>query len=308
MRFLSRPLIRGCMLILAGLMTQTALALETVKLHNKVYALVGPLEQRSENNLGNNANFGFVITNEGVVLIDSGGTLKGAQAIEAKVREVTDQPIIRVINTGGQDHRWFGNSYFTAQGAVTLTSEQTQADQQKRLDDQILRIKPLVGAAWEGTDPQPAMETISDTEKSEIGGVTLILIPAGPTHTGGETLVWLPDQEILFSGDLVYVDRMLNVGPQSQHKTWLEAFEQMAALEPSTIVPGHGKPTDLATATRDTYDYLRFLREQVGQLIDEGEDIQAISGIDQSAFSYLEAYEDLHGANAQRVYEEMEWE
>ena len=79
-------------------------------------------------------------------------------------------------------------------------------------------------------------------------------------------------------------------------------------LAPKVIVPGHGHPTTLETAKRDTLDYLTFLRDEVGKILEDGGDMQSISEIDQSRFSYLAVYDEIHGANAQRVFEEMEWE
>ena len=81
-----------------------------------VFAIVGETTQRSKTNLGNNATFGAIATKEGVVLVDPGGSAKGAAMIEAALRSVTKKPVITVINTGGQDHRWLGNGYFKAKG------------------------------------------------------------------------------------------------------------------------------------------------------------------------------------------------
>lgn len=290
--------------------TQWAVAqpLKRIEVVDNVYALIGPMEQRSANNLANNANFGFIVGETTVILIDSGGTLLGAKAIEEQVRAVTDKPISLVINTGGQDHRWFGNAYFSAQGARTLTSVDTRNDQQARGETQINRTSGYVGASWQGTTPQVAKETVEEITELSMDGVQLQLIPVGPAHTGGEMLVWLPKHKVLFSGDVVYTDRMLGVGPQSQHLAWIDAFRAIQALEPEHIVPGHGQPTDLAGAERDTLRYLLFLREKVGELLEAGEDMSAAASIDQSAFSYLGVYEQIHKRNAQRVFEEMEWE
>lgn len=282
--------------------------LQRIEVSKNVFALIGPMEQRSETNLANNANFGFIVGERGVVLIDSGGTLKGAKAIEAQIRAVTDKPVVLVINTGGQDHRWFGNRYFAAQGIRTLTSEQTLADQQARGDAQMASTSRYTGESWHGTDVMPAKEMVSAVTDISVEGIQLQLIPVGPAHTGGETLVWLPESGVLFSGDVVYMDRMLGVGPQSQHLAWIEAFKVIQQLKPGKIVPGHGQPTDLMGAERDTYRYLRFLRSAVGQLLENGEDMSSTSSIDQSAFSYLSVYEQIHARNAQRVFEEMEWE
>ena len=112
----------------------------------------------------------------------------------------------------------------------------------------------------------------------------------------------------MFSGDIVYVDRMLGIGPQSAHRSWISAFEALAAKSPEILVPGHGKPTNLDKATRDTHQYLVFLREAVLSLLDEGSGMEDVGKIDQSKFNYLENYDALKGRNAQRVYEELEWE
>jgi glyoxylase-like metal-dependent hydrolase (beta-lactamase superfamily II) len=100
-------------------------AFETIKVAENVYALVGPLTQRDKQNLGNNATFGVVITIDGVVLIDPGGSSKGAAEIDAALAKLTDKPVKFVVNTGGQDHRWFGNHYFKLKGAKIIAAGPT---------------------------------------------------------------------------------------------------------------------------------------------------------------------------------------
>jgi hypothetical protein len=101
---------------------------------------------------------------------------------------------------------------------------------------------------------------------------------------------------------------MLNVGPQSAHRSWIAAFEALAAKNPEIVVPGHGRPTTLEIAERDTYQYLVFLRKAVRSLLDDGHGMEDVGEIDQSRFEYLSNYDTLKGRNAQRVYEELEWE
>ena len=91
--------------------------LEVIDVSENIKAIVGDLSNRTPENLGNNATFGLIITNKGAVLIDSGGSYKGAEKIHSVIKKMTNQPIKFVINTGGQDHRWFGNSYFKKLGA-----------------------------------------------------------------------------------------------------------------------------------------------------------------------------------------------
>ncbi|MGB5672040.1 MAG: MBL fold metallo-hydrolase, partial [Sedimenticolaceae bacterium] len=124
----------------------------------------------------------------------------------------------------------------------------------------------------------------------------------------GDSLVWIPQERVVFSGDVVYIGRMLGVMPHSRSSHWIEAFETMASLEPLTVVPGHGPPADLARARADSLDYLVFLRETVGNFMENSGDITQIGTLDQSRFAHLVDYESLKGRNAQQVFQEMEWE
>jgi len=279
------------------------------KLTDRVYAVVGPFGNRSPENLGNNATFGFVVTDDGVVLVDPGGSYRGAAAIDALVDQVTDQPVKVVINTGGQDHRWLGNGYFRERGARIIASAAAVADQRARQQDQLMTLYNLVGEeGMSGTAPVSADETFEENLTFTLGGTSFELLKVGPAHTPGDSLVWLPEQGIVFSGDVVYVGRMLSVRPYSKSGQWIEAFERMAALEPRIVVPGHGPATDLARARAEALDYLVFLREAVGELMDAGGDITQVGTLDQSRFSHLEDYVNLKGRNAQQVFQEMEWE
>ena len=283
--------------------------LETEQLADNIFALIGPTTNRDPQNLGNNANFGVVVTGEGVVLIDPGGTYKGAQMIHNTVRAITEKPIKVVINTGGQDHRWLGNGYFKALGAHIIANEKAVIDQKARLRDQLFRLGSLIDSdGLDGTEALYADETFADKKLIMIGDTRIEIYHAGHAHTPGDSFVWLPDHKIIFSGDIVYTDRLLGVGPQSAHLSWIAAFEAMAAKQPEIVVGGHGRPADLAKARADTYDYLVFLRKSVQAFMDEGHGMEEIGKIDQSRFSYLDNFDSLKGRNAQRVFEELEWE
>lgn len=282
--------------------------LELQKVTDDVYAIVGPLTNRAPENFGNNATFGFVVTSKGVVLIDPGGTYKGAAEIQRVVRKVTDKRVKIVINTGGQDHRWLGNDYFRKQGARIIASRSAVEDQKERARDQLLALDQLVGSkGLEGTDPVHASTTFDDSLTFSLGGTTFEVHHPGPAHTPGDSFVWLPRKKVMFTGDIVYVERMLGVMSYSRTASWLKSFEAMAAYRPRYLVPGHGHPSTLAKAQADTYEYLKFLRAAVREFRESGKGIEDIGQIDQSRFGYLQNQE-LKGINAQAVYSELEWE
>jgi len=287
----------------------SAAELELQPVTAKVYAIVGELGNRSPKNLGNNATFGFVVTSAGVVLIDSGGSYRGAERIHQVIKQVTQQPVVTVINTGGQDHRWLGNDYFKQQGAGIIASARAVADQRARSQDQLIGLTSLVGVEGvAGTNPVYADETFDESFTFTLGDTRFEIRHSGHAHTPGDSHVWLPQQEVMFTGDIVYVERMLGVGSQSNSKHWVEAFEAMAAHQPRHLVPGHGKATTLEQARKDTLGYLLFLRAAVAEFMDNGGDMSDIGSIDQSDFHYLLNHETLAGRNAQQVFTELEWE
>jgi len=183
------------------------------------------------------------------------------------------------------------------------------ADQQARTQDQLIGLTNLLGEAGvQGTDPVHADETFDQRLDLELGETRIEIHHSGQAHTPGDSYVWLPQHQIMFTGDIVYVERMLGIGSQSNSKSWIKAFEAMAAFEPRYLVPGHGKATTLAHARKDTHDYLQFLRSAVAEFMDEGGDMSDIGDIDQSSYNYLLNHETLAGRNAQKVFTEMEWE
>lgn len=307
MKLITPALVLALLLPFSQLLADETLKLQ--KVATNVYAIVGDLGNRTAQNLGNNATFGFVITTEGVVLIDSGGTYQGAIQIDRLIKSVTDKPVIKVINTGGQDHRWLGNGYFVKQGAQIIASEAAVKDQKARTQDQFIRLGNLVGdLVIKETNAVYAEKTFKENFSFKSGDTIFELYHSGQAHTPGDSFVWLPQKKVMFTGDIVYVERMLGIGTQSNSKSWISVFQAMAAYQPLHLVPGHGHATDLEQARRDTYDYLVFLRNSVSDFMENGGDISAISDVEQTRFDYLLNYPEIAGRNAQQVFTEMEWE
>lgn len=273
-----------------------------------IWAIEGPAEQRDAQNLGNNATFGLIETTDGAVLVDPGGTWAGAAILHEVVRGLTDQPVTHVINTGGQDHRWLGNSYWQAEGATVIASADAVADQQARASMQLTMLSQLVGEGLSGTEPAGANVAFETDHVLDLGGRRIEIRHVGAAHTPGDSFVWLPDAQVVFTGDIIYVGRILGVMEFSDSATWLEAFGAIEMLEPVHLVPGHGPATTLAQAQADTRDYLQNLRDRMREHIDVGGDIIGSVDVDQSAFAYLDQFDALAGRNAQAVFQQMEWE
>ena len=188
-------------------------------------------QQRSAKNLANNATFGLIVTEEGAVLVDPGGSWQGAQALHAAIMKVTDKPVRFVINTGGQDHRWLGNGYWRKQGATIIASNAAVADQKDRGSLQLTMLTQLLGDKLNGTDPSYADVTFDGGYTLKLTNLSVEVRHAGQAHTPGDVFVWVPSKRTVFTGDIVYVERLLGIMSFSSSKSWADGFRGRCCSE-----------------------------------------------------------------------------
>ncbi|MDP3522541.1 MAG: MBL fold metallo-hydrolase [Hydrogenophaga sp.] len=275
-----------------------------------VYAYVGDTEGRTYENEALNANLGLVVTPAGALLIDSGASLQGAKQIAEAVKQVTPLPIKWVINTGGQDHRWLGNGFFKSQGAEIMAHANAESDMRARGAEQIQANAPVLKEKLAGTEVVLPTRWLKDADsRLDLGGVVVQVVHRGGGHTPGDSMVWLPHSGVVFTGDVVYVDRILGLHPVSKTKTWVQSFAALEALGPKVVVPGHGRVTTLAQAQQDTGALLKALRAHMGKAVEDGTDLAAaVKGFDAAPFKHLQHVDVWLPQLANRTYLEMEQE
>ena len=283
------------------------LTLQPVKVAPDVYAVVGDLAGQSYENDGLNNNLGFVVSDTGVLVIGSGPSVRVARALHAAIRKITAQPVKWVVNVNSQNHYWHGNSYFKSLGATILASNEAERVMREMGAQQLDTNKTLLKQKAEGTVLTYPSELIADRRELKLGKTMVQLLYVGPAHTPGDLAVWLPRQKILFAGDVVYTERLLAVIPIGNTANWVQAFDKLMALNPKTIVPGHGRPTTVEAARRDTRDYLSFLLSEAKRILDAGGSLQdAVEKVDQSRFKSLFNFDLLALRNMNQVFQEVE--
>lgn len=305
-----RPLLCGIGLVVCLPCQAWALDIRFQPVAPNVYAYVGDTEGRTYENEALNANIGLVVTPAGALLIDSGASFQGARQIADAVKAVTPQPIRWVINTGGQDHLWLGNGFFKAQGAEILAHANAEADMQARGPEQLKANAPVLKEKLAGTEVVlPTRWLKDDTTTLTLGGVAVQVVHRGGGHTPGDSLVWLPQSGVVFTGDVVYVDRILGLHPVSKTRTWVKSFEALEALNPKVVVPGHGRVTTLAQAQKDTGALLKALRAHMGKAVEDGTDLAAaVKSFDAAPFRHLQHVDVWLPQLANRSYLEIERE
>ncbi len=259
-------------------------------------------------NSGHNNNLTFIVTSDGVVVVNAGENYLLAKALHDEIKKITDQPVKYVILENGQGHAMLGSSYWQQQGAKIIAHVDAVKEIRNK-GSQILeglrigRRDKLAGT--ELSEPDIVFE--SDFIFT-MGNLRIEVLHLGPTHSPGDIVVWLPEKKLVISGDVAFHQRLLPIFEYTDTDGWIDTWAAFLALEAEIVIPGHGGPTDYAQVTKYTRDYLQFMRKQVGRIIDNDGELQDAYKVDQSRYSHLDTYFELSRQNSGRIFREMDFE
>ena len=235
------------------------------------WVLEGAQEDFSFANGGRIVNTAFVVTDAGVVVIDSGPSRQYGEQTVAAIARATDKSVIKVWITHHHPDHFLGNQAFAAKalGALprTITDIGTEG---KAFNENMYR---LVGDAMRNTEVAVPTEALVPGIV-EIGGHRFELL-ALDGHTAGDLAVLDHTTGVLFAGDLVFHDRT----PTTPHATiarWLASLDTLEALPIKQLVPGHGPVAADAGPIRQTRDYLKWLNGVLTQSAAAGLDMTEV--------------------------------
>ena len=257
------------------------------------------------------SNAGFVVTPDGVVVIDALGSPPLADELIAEIRKITPLPLRHVIVTHYHADHIYGLQSFKAAGASVIAHAKGRAYLQSETARLRLQASREDMFPWidETTRLVPADRWIDGPTTLRVGGLDFVLHPVGPAHTPEDIVVHVPQLKVLFAGDLVFRGRIPFVG-QADSRQWIASLDRLLDFDAEVIVPGHGPISktpreDLQT----TRDYLAFLRQAMGQAARDLEPFeQAYARTDWSKFSKLPLFGAANRINAYNTYLLMEQE
>lgn len=269
----------------------------------------------SRDNRGFMSNAGFVVTDEGVVVFDALATPVLAQSLLDTIRSKTDRPIRHVIVSHYHADHVYGLQVFKAAGAEIWARDEGReylaSDvARERLAQRRRDLSPWVD---ERTHLVPADHWIrlrpGQTSSFTLGGIRFELIDGGDAHTRGDLMLSVPEERVLFAGDLFFTRRLPFV-VDGNTREWLAALDRMERSDATVVVPGHGPAsTDVRADIRSTRDYLLFLRRHMGRAVEDLQSFEeAYDAIDWSGFAKLPTFEQANRRNAHSVYLEMQAE
>jgi len=255
------------------------------------------------------SNAAFVVTPEGVLVVDALGSPALAQELVAAIARITPQPIRHVVVTHYHADHIYGLQVFKALGATITAHQDGRAYLNSDTATLRLQASRQELAPWidERTQLVAADRWIDRPTTLTLGGVDFLLQPAGPAHTPEDLVVMLPRQGVLIAGDLVFRGRVPFVG-QADSGRWIEALNRLLAHPVETIVPGHGPASTSARADLLlTRDYLQHLRLTMGEAARNLEPFEeAYAKADWSRFEHLPLFRAANRINAYNTYLLME--
>ncbi|HMB47535.1 MAG TPA: MBL fold metallo-hydrolase [Afifellaceae bacterium] len=274
-----------------------------------VWSAIGQTGPSSYENTGHNNNLSFIVTGDGVVVVNGSGAYLLAKALHDEIKLVTDQPVKLVIDENGQGHAMLGNSYWAEQN-VPILAHVDAAEEFEDAGPQILAgAQARLKERAEGTVLKGPDETFEDEKIVDMGDFHIEVKHLGPAHSPGDIQVWLPKQKLVISGDMAFHERLLPIFDDTDTAGWLETWENgFEALGAVYVIPGHGHPTNMDQVRRYTHDYLVYLRGKIAEHLDAGGELTDAYYVDQSPYAHLDTFEELATRNAGRVFEQMEFE
>lgn len=239
--------------------------LKPLKVAKDTYVFVGSTEDFSFENGGNIVNTGFIVTSAGVVVIDTGPSLRYGKQMKAAIKTITSKPINRIYLTHHHPDHFLGNLAFSAQQiyALSTTANNIKNEGAGFADNLYL----MVGDWMRGTDVLEPTMTAKPGVVSVGNHQLEILEYSG--HTSGDMAILDHTTGVLFSGDLIFHKRTLTTPHADIHK-WLSTIGSLDKLTFSVLIPGHGPVSQDKQALAEMTDYLKWLDATLRQAANHG--------------------------------------
>ena len=209
-------------------------------------------------------NTGVIVGDDGVMVIDAQATPHMARDVIRRIRRVTSKPIRHVVLSHYHAVRVLGASAYKAEqiiasqrtlGLIRERGRQDMASEIGRFPRLFRGKESIPGLTW------PTI-TFKDEMTVMLGRLEVRIMHLGPGHTGGDTIVWVPSERVLFSGDLVEYEAGIYTG-DAHLEEWPNTLDKLRALRPRALVPGRGpalkSPAASIRAIRYTQDFVRGL-------------------------------------------------
>lgn len=279
--------------------------LRPIQVAPHTYFVQGRPEMGSSANQNFISNAGFVVTPGGVVVIDALGSPILAQKLIAEIKKVTSKKIVAVIVSHYHADHVYGLQEFKKIGAKIYAQSEGRNYLSSETAKQRLIASRVDFAPWVNANTRliAADVWIDQQLKLTFGGVDFLITRVGPAHAPEDLMVFVPSEQVLFAGDLVFRGRIPFVG-NADSRGWLVALDEIEKMNPGIVLPGHGaysaKPPEDIAFTRDYLKYLRETMSSAALNLDPFE--EAYAQADWSEYEGMPLFKAANRMNAYNVY------
>ena len=268
----------------------------------------GTMEDRSAENLGDQANIGFVVGERCVAVIDPGGSLAVGKALKAAMRKVTDKPVCHVVITHFHPDHFFGAAAFREPGVQFVAHTGYSRTMAVRSRPYLNALRRDLGAAADGSEVIAPTMLVDKVATLDLGGRTLELRAWSVAHTDNDLTVFDASTGTLWLGDLLFVDHTPVV--DGSIRGFLEVLDELARLPARVYVPGHGR-TDAPwpDGLIPERDYLKLVLDETRAALKRKRTIEeAVDEVGTTEASRWVNFDAYHRRNVTTTYTELEWE
>lgn len=280
--------------------------LKPIKVSNDVWCFLGKLEVPSNDNGGFMSNSCYIKADDAYILVDSGPSYNFAKQAYAAMSKIKKLPVKTVISTHSHDDHWLGNSFYKDTfGAKILGPSLINKNYNKDSKTRLLNM--LSEQTMKNTKIVKIDEEIKKTTTLKVGSKEITIVPVGvKAHTSEDLFVYLANDKVLFSGDMVMNGRITSNRDGSVIGE-LKALEMINSKQWDALVPGHGLDTS-KTATDEIVQYFTLLKQRVLEAIENdtiGSEITKV--VTMPEFKNKAMYKELNSKNVFDAYRELEF-
>ena len=241
--------------------------LKPIKLNENSYYFYGKEEYFSPLNGGDISNVSFIITQNSVILIDTGSSFEYGLQVKKAIEKITAKPIKYIINTHHHPDHFLGNSAFQSD---IFATPYTKNEITQNGDLYIVNLVNIVQSAMKDTKVKAPNKNLNSKILDLDGYKLEVLYLDG--HTKSDVAIFDSQTKILYSADLVFHKRT----PATAHadiKKWIKSLEELQKIDYKFLVSGHGIATTSKEPIKENISYLKYLDETLKQSAKDGLDI-----------------------------------